>query len=216
MALAAAFLLQGAGVTIAQVDLDGKRRPLIGETREPTGRTRDVHGRVRRTTPDVRELRGTVRTVRGRVIALPRPHMKAGATVHFAFKVSARFKREPPVRLVAFAHALSSFTPVRVDAIGHADAVGNEEDNLLLSMRRARTVCRRLERFLGARVKCVPHARGETEPVASNCTADRRDNRPGRAHNRRVLVRPAGKPPRGRRAPARFRLSCYRGDARNR
>jgi outer membrane protein OmpA-like peptidoglycan-associated protein len=72
-----------------------------------------------------------------------------------------------------------------VEIHGHTDAVGNPDANMHLSEERAFAVKRWLEQrapasFPEGRIRVVAH--GQTEPVASNATAE------GRARNRRVVV----------------------------
>jgi OOP family OmpA-OmpF porin len=70
-----------------------------------------------------------------------------------------------------------------VVAIGHTDSVGTEEYNQRLSMRRAEAVRRWLTEHGIPRDRIIAEGRGESEPVASNETAD------GRAQNRRVELK---------------------------
>lgn len=70
-----------------------------------------------------------------------------------------------------------------VIAIGHTDDVGTEAYNQKLSVRRADAVRNWLVSHGIPRDKIVAEGRGESDPVASNATAD------GRAQNRRVELK---------------------------
>lgn len=76
--------------------------------------------------------------------------------------------------------ALSQFPDVGVEIGGHADAQGDDADNLELSERRARSVKVYLvdKGIEGGRLAVVGY--GETRPIADNSTAE------GRARNRRI------------------------------
>lgn len=95
----------------------------------------------------------------------------------------ATIRREFEPRLRDLARTLTSRPSLRVDIVGHADAVGSDAYNQDLSERRARSVTAGLVHF------GVPHRRisasgmGEFEPIASNATEW------GRSRNRRVEIR---------------------------
>ncbi len=76
--------------------------------------------------------------------------------------------------------ALVASPDVQVEISGHTDSVGSDEYNRALSLRRAQAVKDWLVQkgIAGNRLKTV--GKGETEPVASNDTAE------GRAENRRI------------------------------
>ena len=90
--------------------------------------------------------------------------------------------------LVALADNLNDFPDTTVDIIGHTDNVGDAGSNQRLSTRRAEAVYQVLLNagVSGARMRAI--GRGESEPKASNLTAE------GRAANRRVeiIIRPRG------------------------
>lgn len=71
---------------------------------------------------------------------------------------------------------------------GHADAIGNEEYNLDLSLKRAQSVQQELATggVAADKIRSVGH--GERFPVAPNKTRDGRDDPKGREQNRRVEV----------------------------
>lgn len=80
------------------------------------------------------------------------------------------------------AATLSEFPSTAVDVIGHADSQGAEDFNQMLSERRALSV----ETYLRSQgvqpVRLASIGLGETQPIATNETAD------GRARNRRVEI----------------------------
>lgn len=90
--------------------------------------------------------------------------------------------------LVALADNLNAFPDTTVDIIGHTDNVGDAGSNQRLSTRRAEAVYEVLLNagVDGARMRAI--GRGESEPKASNLSAE------GRAANRRVeiIIRPRG------------------------
>jgi outer membrane protein OmpA-like peptidoglycan-associated protein len=65
---------------------------------------------------------------------------------------------------------------------GHTDSVGNPEQNLQLSQRRANMVVSELERKGISPDRITAEGAGQQNPVADNSTAE------GRAQNRRVSV----------------------------
>jgi outer membrane protein OmpA-like peptidoglycan-associated protein len=72
---------------------------------------------------------------------------------------------------------------------GHADSVGNPQDNQVLSERRARTVSSALKPLVrDLNVALLAQGFGETRPVRPNKKPDGSDNPEGRARNRRVTV----------------------------
>ncbi len=84
--------------------------------------------------------------------------------------------------LAALAGNLREFPNSRVDVVGHTDSTGDAAYNLGLSNRRAEAVQAVLVQngVPAWRIRAV--GRGETQPVASNQTAN------GRAQNRRVEI----------------------------
>ena len=85
-------------------------------------------------------------------------------------------------------NALSDRPNERVRVVGHADSVGLEDYNLVLSLRRAQAV----RDYLAGNFPALDADRfriagaGESQPVADNTTED------GRRQNRRVEILPAG------------------------
>jgi len=102
--------------------------------------------------------------------------------VNFAFdssKVQERYFAD----IKELAEFLQRFSDLQVNVEGHTDSIGTEEYNKKLSQRRAQAVVDVLVNQYGiARSRLEPMGFGESQPVASNDTAD------GRAQNRRVMA----------------------------
>lgn len=88
--------------------------------------------------------------------------------------------------LYAVARNLNQYPNSRVEVVGHTDNTGRAEYNQDLSQRRAQSVAGILTAAGVNNARLVAVGRGETQPIASNATAQ------GRAQNRRVeiLIRP--------------------------
>ena len=117
---------------------------------------------------------------RGLVLYLP--------DVLFEFD-SAELTDSANKKIAAVAEMVVRLAPARILSVeGHTDAVGDEEYNLELSLRRATAVSDALQAggVDSARLRTVGH--GERFPVAPNRTAEGRDDPTGRAANRRVEV----------------------------
>lgn len=99
--------------------------------------------------------------------------------VHFAFD-SAELTAEGKAILDKAAGLLKTHDKVVVEVAGHTDNVGSEEYNLQLSDRRAASAKAYLESQGITASRMTSKGYGETQPVASNDTAE------GRALNRRV------------------------------
>ena len=113
--------------------------------------------------------------------------------VQFAFD-SAELTPEFRNALDTASDALKPHRPLlrqgvaQLNVIGHTDSVGNAEYNQGLSERRAQSVADHLVKQDPSRASfVVPMGRGESEPLASNDTAE------GRAQNRRVVLQVIGK-----------------------
>lgn len=95
-------------------------------------------------------------------------------------------KAEYNIYLNALAKVLNSNKSLKIDIIGHADHIGDNDYNLRLSKRRAIAV---LNYFVvrGVNRKQINIiAKGEELPLAPNANTDGSDNPDGRARNRRV------------------------------
>jgi outer membrane protein OmpA-like peptidoglycan-associated protein len=121
-------------------------------------------------------LRGTGATVTRHgddlIVMLP-------ADVTFAFdKSDIRPRFFGP--LSAFARTMHNYPGTDVEVVGHTDAVGSDAYNVSLSERRGRAVADYLVAQDAEPSRLVVEGMGESEPIASNATAE------GRAANRRV------------------------------
>ncbi len=85
-------------------------------------------------------------------------------------------------RLDAIARALQSVPDRRFLVVGHTAATGREDDELDLSILRARTIVQALAQRGIAPDRLFYEGRGSTQPIADNSTAE------GRAANRRVEI----------------------------
>ena len=103
--------------------------------------------------------------------------------VEFEFD-KARLRPESTTVLDIAAEQLKACPNVKVQVIGHTDSVGTDAYNQGLSMRRAQAVADYLVNQGISRSNLGVDGRGESQPVASNDTAD------GRALNRRVELTP--------------------------
>jgi outer membrane protein OmpA-like peptidoglycan-associated protein len=94
----------------------------------------------------------------------------------------ADLRPQAQTNLVRLAGILNKYDDTNVMVQGHTDATGSEEHNMDLSVRRASSVATFLaaQQVLPGRLNAVGY--GEIKPVASNATAD------GRQQNRRVEV----------------------------
>jgi len=85
--------------------------------------------------------------------------------------------------LEELAEFLQRFSDLQVEVEGHTDSIGDESYNMDLSQRRAQAVVDVLVNNYGiARSRLQPEGYGESQPVATNDTAE------GRAQNRRVMA----------------------------
>ena len=81
------------------------------------------------------------------------------------------------------ADTLNKHPELQIEVAGHSDDVGNADQNIGLSMRRARTVQDFLIQYGVAEDRLTFKGYGESQPIADNGTAE------GRATNRRVELR---------------------------
>jgi outer membrane protein OmpA-like peptidoglycan-associated protein len=99
---------------------------------------------------------------------------------------SAQLQPSSAPVLDELATTLKAIPDLKVDLIGHTDAVGSDAHNQDLSKRRAASVYLWLVQHGIARDRLQSEGRGFLEPIATNETAD------GRALNRRVEVKTIG------------------------
>ena len=105
--------------------------------------------------------------------------------VNFDFDKSA-IRSDAAVILDEAVEILGEDRGVDVMVDGHTDAIGSDEYNLRLSLRRAQAVLDYLVRHGIERDRLESRGFGESRPVASNETEE------GRAQNRRVELRVVG------------------------
>lgn len=86
-------------------------------------------------------------------------------------------------RVASLARTLNQHRGMRIEIIGHADAIGSDQYNQDLSERRARAVGSQLMDYGVGFSRINASGRGEWSPVAPN------DTEYGRAQNRRVEIR---------------------------
>jgi outer membrane protein OmpA-like peptidoglycan-associated protein len=105
--------------------------------------------------------------------------------IHFAFNKAVIIPSSYPIldNIVSVLKSRGDVESVRVE--GHTDSKGSDEYNLKLSDRRAAAVMDYLISHGVPREKLTSVGKGESEPIAPN-EINGRDNRAGRAENRRV------------------------------
>ena len=99
----------------------------------------------------------------------------------------AVLKPEGRAKLDDLADKIQTLNLETVVAVGHTDSIGSERYNQRLSVRRAEAVKNYLVSKGVPADRIYTEGRGETQPVATNKTAE------GRAQNRRVEIEVAGK-----------------------
>jgi outer membrane protein OmpA-like peptidoglycan-associated protein len=121
-----------------------------------------------------------VEVERGVVVYLPSIYL-------FAFN-SDSLSGEALTRLLDVASVLnrSSASSRAISIEGHTDAVGSDDVNMALSLRRARAVAGQLSIGGVAAERMSTRGFGKTVPRAPNTNVDGSDNPDGRALNRRV------------------------------
>ena len=102
----------------------------------------------------------------------------------FFHTASATLVETSLAELERLAEALKRHPHLRLEVGGHTDAVGSDEDNLLLSERRAKAVYDYLILCGVDPQRLTYHGYGESRPVADNDTPE------GRAKNRRTTLTP--------------------------
>jgi len=118
-------------------------------------------------------------TPRGVVITLPHTYFGFDN-----FDLDARARRIVERIAYVLNHPRAADRTVVLE--GHADSIGTEAYNLILSRRRAETVARELVGQGVRRERVTVEAYGKSRPVAPNQNRDGTDNPSGREKNRRV------------------------------
>jgi outer membrane protein OmpA-like peptidoglycan-associated protein len=98
-------------------------------------------------------------------------------------------KREALETLKHVNEIISKFQDSKIILEGHTDAIGNDNYNYELSVKRAKSVRNWFVQngsVSPANLECVGH--GETQPVEENSLPDGKDNPVGRQKNRRVEI----------------------------
>jgi outer membrane protein OmpA-like peptidoglycan-associated protein len=95
-------------------------------------------------------------------------------------RADVRYQFMPTVQDMA--RTLSRYPGMSVNIVGHADAIGSDDYNQRLSVRRAQSVGEALAQYGVDFRRISTSGRGEWEPIASN------DSEWGRARNRRVEI----------------------------
>lgn len=96
---------------------------------------------------------------------------------------SAQIKPGSYMALDEVAGTLQRYPQSYVDVVGHTDSTGSDQYNQQLSERRAQSVANYLRTRGVTPARIAAYGMGETQPVATNATAD------GRQANRRVEIR---------------------------
>jgi outer membrane protein OmpA-like peptidoglycan-associated protein len=87
------------------------------------------------------------------------------------------------------ANSLKKNKNLKVELVGHADAIGNADRNKALSLRRAQKVQQYLLQQGVPLKQTTAKGMGEEKPIAINNNPDGSDNPKGRSYNRRVDLR---------------------------
>lgn len=154
--IAAALVLLAAAPAFAQTEMDAAERALRTEM-APAGVAVD------RVSPN--EIR----------VTMP-------SDITFDFN-RADVRSEFAPRVASLARTLNQHRGMRIEIIGHADAIGSDQYNQALSERRARAVGASLLDYGVGFDRISASGRGEWSPVAPN------DSEWGRSRNRRVEIR---------------------------
>ncbi len=150
------------------------QQQVLEQQRQEIARNRALLEELKRRNLDARE------TERGVVVNLP--------DVLFEFN-SARLTSDARSKVAHMTTILNRQAGERrISVEGHADAIGSESYNLILSQNRATAVSRELTYEGVNEVRLTTRGYGEKYPVAPNTHADGSDHPAGRAKNRRVEV----------------------------
>ena len=122
-------------------------------------------------------------------------HLTLGADVLFDFdQATLKPDSAPAMKKVVDAMNKINGGRVSVSVIGHTDAVGADDYNQALSVRRAEAVRAALAPLAGGTANFSVGGFGSKQPIAPNRKSDGSDDPQGRARNRRVeiVVKAAG------------------------
>lgn len=154
--------------------------------------TAEEQGRRRRFERDYRELRDSVGNIRACVCNVPAPEPARARelftlrSVLFEFDESTLTSGAKDTLGVAV-RFLKEHADVRVEIQGNTDSKGTDDYNMALGERRAESVKAYLALQGISADRVSTKSLGESQPVADN-DINGRDNPPGRALNRRVLI----------------------------
>lgn len=108
--------------------------------------------------------------------------------VYFDFDKST-LRPESNRTLDSLVHVLNAYPRMRIEIGGHTDAIGSDQYNQKLSQERAQAVVNYLKDNGIDLGRLEAKGYGESMPVAPNRTKDGRDNKEGRALNRRTEIK---------------------------
>lgn len=117
------------------------------------------------------------------VVRLDQDTLKIGVASDASFAVdSSNLSPNAQNTFNSIANVLKDYDKTAIHVVGFTDSTGTEQHNLKLSQERAQAVAQFLESRGVNSQRVLTWARGESQPVASNDTAE------GRAQNRRVAI----------------------------
>jgi outer membrane protein OmpA-like peptidoglycan-associated protein len=154
--------------------------------------TAEEQGRRRRFERDYRELRDSIGNIRACVCSVPAPEPARARelftlrSVLFEFDESTLTGGAKDTLGVAV-RFLKEHADVRVEIQGNTDSKGSDDYNMALGDRRAESVKAYLATQGISADRVTTKTFGESQPVADN-EVNGKDNPPGRALNRRVLI----------------------------
>ncbi|MGE0090213.1 MAG: OmpA family protein [Bacteroidales bacterium] len=109
-------------------------------------------------------------------------------SVFFSFD-DFRLPREGKIELERLYNIMVKYPSLYIEVIGHTDALGSDQYNTGLSLKRARTVIDYLiSKGLDPK-RFVAKGAGKSQPIAVNTNTDGSDNIEGRRFNRRVEIK---------------------------
>jgi len=97
--------------------------------------------------------------------------------------------KETKIELERLRNLMVQYPSLYIEVIGHTDAIGSDQYNFKLSIKRSRAVIDYLTRKGIEKKRFVAKGAGKNEPVAKNTNNDGTDNPEGRKYNRRVEIK---------------------------